>query len=160
MPAFLREAYPALCCEFGREIGVMVDEGVCSLEDAAWLIARGGATAFNLKVGKHGGLLGALRVHALAAAHGIPCQLGAFVGETSILSAAGRILAGLAGGLTAHEGSAGAHLLEHDVVAAPLGFGQGGRASLADVEGSGGLGIEVDPALVARAIATAHVRTS
>ena len=76
----------------------------------------------------------------LARAHNIGLQLGAHVGETSILSAAGRHLAAHLGDLRFLEGSYGTLLLSADITRQSLRFGFGGKAPL--VRGSG-LGVHV-----------------
>jgi muconate cycloisomerase len=71
-------------------------------------------------------------------------MLGAQVGETAILAAAGRHFACRSPGITFCEGSYGDLLLAADV--APFGIGAGGLG--AAIEGVG-LGIDVDPTRVA-----------
>ena len=71
---------------------------------------------------------------------GILCQLGCHVGETSILSAAGRHFALTVPHLSYVEGSFSNYLLVKDVVAQPVVFQGGGLAY--ELPGFG-LGIEV-----------------
>jgi len=60
--------------------------------------------------------------------------VGAQVGETSILTRAGMVLARAMGGaLRAMEGGAGLHLLTRDPVAPVLQFGAGGAIDLAQI---------------------------
>ena len=67
-------------------------------------------------------------------------QVGSQVGETAILSAAGRHLAATLEEVAFTEGSYGTLLLTEDVSADPVRFGHGGRAPLL---GGPGLGIRV-----------------
>ena len=71
--------------------------------------------------------------------------VGGQVGETSILSRAGLIVAGEAGELLAgYEGAYGTHLLQWDVVTPSLSFGRGGLISLA-AAGLGSVGPGLRP---------------
>jgi L-alanine-DL-glutamate epimerase-like enolase superfamily enzyme len=69
-------------------IPVIVDESMCSPEDAEDLISLHACDILNIKISKVGGLLAAYRIASLAACRGIPCQLGCHVGETAILTSA------------------------------------------------------------------------
>jgi muconate cycloisomerase len=109
-------------------VPVVADETLCSLDDARVLIDRRGCDVFNIRISKCGGLVNAARLHDLAAAAGLRCQLGAQVGETGILSAAGRHYATRRDGLLWFEGSYGAILLEEDLTAPDITVGHGGRA--------------------------------
>ena len=71
----------------------------------------------------------------------IACQLGCQVGETAILSAAGRHFASSVGNLVAVEGSYDRHLVRENLSNRDITFGWGGRAPALE---SPGLGIEVD----------------
>jgi muconate cycloisomerase len=85
-------------------VKVMVDESLCTLDDARRLIEAGAADVFNVRVGKCGGLLGCLRIVELARASGIGLHLGALVGETSILSRAADVLGRHVPGIACLEG--------------------------------------------------------
>jgi L-Ala-D/L-Glu epimerase len=111
------------------DILICADESLCSYGDAETLVRERAASCFNIRISKNGGLLYALRIHALATEAGIPCQLGAQVGETAIISAAGRLFVGMAGDLRFHEGSFGTWLIRGDVTGASAAFGLGGRAT-------------------------------
>lgn len=93
------------------------------------LIREKAATCFNIRISKNGGLLNAMRIYDLAKRNHVACQLGAQVGETAIISAAGRYFAGMTGDLRFHEGSFGTRLLEADLTRRPYRFGLGGRAT-------------------------------
>jgi len=134
---------------FSRSTGipVVLDESLCSEGDASDAVSAGGRFVFALKLAKLGGYRASLRVAAIAAAHHIPLQVSCQVGESAILSAAGRHLAALCPDLRYLEGSYDRHLLAANVIRGHVGFTRGGRAPLLD---GPGLGIEVDPALVER----------
>ena len=82
-----------------------------------------------------------------ALASGLPVQVGAQVGETAILSAAGRHLAAHLPNVCAVEGSFGRLLLADDVAPDEIAFGYGGQAPLLD---GVGLGVAVDDAALER----------
>jgi L-Ala-D/L-Glu epimerase len=120
---------------------LMYDESLVTLEDARRLIEQKVADGFNIRVGKCGGLLPALRMAHLARRHDVAIQLGCMVGETSILSAAGRRFLELTPAVRFAEGWFGRLLLSRDVVRRSLRFGYGGRGHAL---GRYGLGIAVD----------------
>jgi L-Ala-D/L-Glu epimerase len=122
------------------QIPVIADESLCTEEDARSLIELKACRIFNLRLSKCGGLGAATRIRRLAEAAGILCQLGCHVGETSILSAAGRHFALTVPQLSFVEGSFSSYLLIRDVVAQPVVFNGGGLAN--ELPGPG-LGIEV-----------------
>ncbi len=83
-------------------------------------------------------------MHALAKANGLHCQLGAQVGETSLLTSAGLIFAALTGDGIYHEGAFGTRLLESDITDKPLQFSMNGLLSLQKIQSLPGLGVEVN----------------
>jgi muconate cycloisomerase len=107
---------------------VMLDESLCSQVDAERAVRGGWCDQFNLRLSKCGGYLPTLRLARYAAAHGVTCQLGCQVGESVILTAAGRHFAASVAGLTAVEGSFDRHLLRETLAFRDLTFGRGGRA--------------------------------
>lgn len=109
-----------LVAEFGATATIMADESLCSFADAERLIAGRQCNHFSLKLSKNGGLFNTLRIYRLAQENGIPCQLSAHYGETSILSAAGLLLATLAPDLSHCEGALGTYLLREDITKIPL----------------------------------------
>lgn len=122
------------------DIPVIADESLCNEEDAQRLIDLGACRIFNLRLSKCGGLGAATRIRQMAAKAGILCQLGCHVGETSILSAAGRHFALCSPQLVYVEGSLSPFLLTRDPVAQPVAFNSGGIAH--QLPGPG-LGVEV-----------------
>jgi L-alanine-DL-glutamate epimerase-like enolase superfamily enzyme len=139
-------------------IPVIADESLCSEEDARRLIDLKACRIFNIRLSKCGGLGAATRIRQMAEAAGILCQLGCHVGETSILSAAGRQFALTVPQLSYVEGSFSPYLLTRDVVSRPVVFSGGGIAH--ELPGPG-LGIEVlvnalDALAVSHYVETAH----
>jgi o-succinylbenzoate synthase len=66
---------------------VMADESAFSARDVAELIRLRAADIINIKLMKAGGIMNALRIADIAAAHGIPCMMGCML-ESSISVAA------------------------------------------------------------------------
>ncbi len=122
-------------------VPVIADESACSKPDVERLAREQACHIVNIRVSKCGGLVNAGNIHRLALSQGLHCQLGAQVGESGILSAAGRQAATRLGELRWCEGSFGRLLLEDDIVEPDLTFGPGGMApALHDP----GLGVTVD----------------
>ncbi len=120
---------------------VMADESLCTLDDAKRLIEEKACSMFNIRISKCGGLINSLRIARLAEEAGVLYQLGCQVGESGVLSAAGRHFAACVRGIRYLEGSYAKFLLAEDVVREDISFGYGGRAALLS---GPGLGVTVD----------------
>jgi L-Ala-D/L-Glu epimerase len=118
-------------------VPVVADESLCSLEDARTLVQEQACDIFNVRISKCGGLINAQRIDQLARAAGLACQLGAQVGETGILSAAGRHYATRSQGVRWCEGSYGQLLLEEDITEPDITVGPGGVAPALETHGIG-----------------------
>jgi muconate cycloisomerase len=116
-------------------IPVMADESLVTLEQARKLIASSACDYFNIRLSKCGGIAGSLAIAKLAREAGVKIQVGAQVGETGILSAAGRTFAAQLPALAFTEGSFGTWLLAEDVTIENVGFGYAGRAPLLKARG-------------------------
>jgi muconate cycloisomerase len=128
-------------------VPIMLDESLCGRIDGERAIAAGACDLFNIRLSKCGGFIPSLRLVQLARRHGLGCQLGCQVGETAILSAAGRHFASSVADLRYLEGSYDRHLVREALGTRDLTFHRGGRApALAGP----GLGIDVDPAALER----------
>ncbi|MCP4250108.1 MAG: hypothetical protein GY778_23955 [bacterium] len=125
---------------------IIHDESLVTLNDARSLSDRQLADGFNIRISKCGGLLPSLRLARFARQHNALIQLGCMVGETSILSAAGRAFLEMVPQVVFAEGWFGSFLLSADVVRRPLRFGYGGRGR--SLSGPG-LGVTVDPVRLA-----------
>ncbi len=134
------DEYRELHRHLGGKVTIVVDESVSSPGAANWFIANGGADRLLLKVSKQGGIGSTIRLANRAREAGMGVHLGCHVGESSLLSAAGRVVAAHVE-LEALEGSYGPHLLERDVCDHSIGFGDRGFAEV-DVQ-SPGLGVSV-----------------
>ncbi len=128
-------------------VPLMLDESLCSLVDARRAIERGTCDLFNIRLSKCGGFLNSLRLAALAHQAGLRYQLGCQVGETGILSAAGRHFATSVANIRFLEGSYDRFLVRERLTVEDITFGYGG---LAPALTGAGLGVTVDEAAVAR----------
>jgi len=108
-------------------VPIMVDESLITLADGRALIDAGACDFFNIRVSKCGGLSNCLSLARMASSAGLQYQVGAHVGETAILSAAGRHL-GLALPEARYiEGSSGGFLLSEDLCTPAVQFEPGGK---------------------------------
>ena len=135
-------------------IAVIADESLVTMQDAEALVREQACDIFNVRVSKCGGLLPSLAIAELGLSAGLRVQVGTQVGETSLLSAAGRHLALHLAEVESAEGSFGTYLLSEDITAEPVMFGDAGRGGL--VLGPG-LGVSVDDQIVDR-LATDVIR--
>ena len=123
-------------------VPLMLDESLCSLGDAQRAIERGTCDLFNIRISKCGGFVNSLLLAGLAYKSGLGYQLGCQVGETGILSAAGRHFAASVANIRYLEGSYDRYLVKEPLTQEDLTFGRGGYApALAGP----GLGINIDP---------------
>lgn len=122
---------------------IMADESLVTLDDAKELVTSRAASWFNIRLSKNGGLIPSMQIALIAHQHSINCQLGCMVGETSLLSAAGRWFLNLVPEIRFAEGSFGKFLLTDDICGRSMRFGYGG--SWKPPMGPG-LGVDIDPA--------------
>lgn len=141
--------------EVRKQIGlpVMLDESLCCLEDAIRARDGGWCDLFNVRLSKCGGLVRSLRLFAFAREHQLGYQLGCQVGETGILSAAGRHVACSIPNLRYLEGSFDRFLVQDRLTEQDLTFRFGGRG---DRLKGPGLGVDVDECRV-RALAKRQI---
>ncbi len=132
-------------------VPIMFDESLCGMHDAERAIREGLCDLFNIRLSKCGGFIPSLRLARRAKEAGLACQLGCQVGETAILSAAGRAFACSVGGLRYVEGSYDGWLVREALATRNITFGWGGWA--AALPGPG-LGVDID----ARALERITVR--
>jgi muconate cycloisomerase len=132
-----------------RRLGVpiVLDESLCSEADARRVIDEGLCDIFNLRLSKCGGMIRCVQLARMAAQAGLACQLGCQVGETGILSAAGRHFASSIKGLRYVEGSFDRLVVAEPLITEDITFRRGGWA----VRLTGpGLGVEIDEDAVER----------
>jgi muconate cycloisomerase len=126
---------------------IMHDESLCGLYDAEQAVAQHTCDLFNLRLSKCGGFIPTLRLAQFARRHGLGYQLGCQIGETALLSAAGRHFAAGVAGLRYVEGSYDRHLVREPLSGDDITFGWGGWAPALP---GPGLGVRVDPEALKR----------
>lgn len=124
-------------------IPLMLDESLCTIADAERAVREQLCDLFNIRLSKCGGFINSLRIAKLAERHGLGYQLGCMVGETGILSAAGRHFATMHPNLRYLEGSYDRHLLRDNIIREDITFRRGGRARALS---GAGIGVDIDPA--------------
>lgn len=129
--------------EIRRQINtpIMLDESLCSIVDAQRAQEKGTCDLFNIRLSKCGGFLPSLRLAQFAREKGLGYQLGCQVGETAILSAAGRDFACSVDQIRYLEGSYDRHLVKEALATEDITFGYGGWAPALMKPG---LGITID----------------
>ena len=120
-----------------QPVPIMADESLVTIADAKALAAARAVDLFNIRVSKCGGLFRSMEIARIAERAGIRVQVGAQVGETAILSAAGRHLAAAVPNLAFAEGSFGTLLLSDDLARDAVRFGYRGEARLLSGPGFG-----------------------
>jgi L-Ala-D/L-Glu epimerase / N-acetyl-D-glutamate racemase len=120
---------------------IMLDESLCSRYDAERAVEGQVCDLFNIRLSKCGGFIPSLRLAQFAKQQGLGFQLGCQVGETAVLSAAGRHFAASVAGLRYLEGSYDRHLVREALATKDLTFGWGGWARALP---GPGLGITLD----------------
>ena len=128
--------------ELMQKAGVilMADESACSLDDMKKIAREGTYKMINVRLSKCGGLRNSLKIIEYLRRNGISFQIGCHLGESGILSAAGRILCLLCSDAVYCDGSYDEFLLEKNVTVEDVSMGPGGEAY--PLKGPG-LGIEV-----------------
>ncbi|MBW2128857.1 MAG: hypothetical protein JRH13_05790 [Deltaproteobacteria bacterium] len=126
-----------------REAGIqlMADESVCTLGELERVMEEGHYRMVNIRLSKCGGFRKCLEMIEYLRSGGTAFQIGCHLGESGILSAAGRALSLLCGDARYHDGSYDAFLLRENVTDQPVSFGKGGIAE--PLKGPG-LGVEID----------------
>ncbi|MBL8796952.1 MAG: dipeptide epimerase [Planctomycetia bacterium] len=126
---------------------LMHDESLCSFSDGERAIAQQTCDLFNLRLSKCGGFIPSLRLAQLAKRNGLGWQLGCQVGETVLLSAAGRHFAASVADLRYLEGSYDRRLVREALGTKDITFTWGGWAPALP---GPGLGVTLDPAALQR----------
>ena len=120
---------------------LMADESACSLDDVKKIVEKSHFEMINIRLSKCGGFRNSLKMIDYLRHHKISFQIGCHLGETGILSAAGRILCLLCNDAVYYDGSYDEYLLEKNVTLENISFGSGGEAG--PLFGHG-LGVEID----------------
>lgn len=115
---------------------VCLDEAIVSLDTAQNALALGACSVVNLKPGRVGGYLEAVRIHDLCAAAGVPVWCGGML-ETGVGRAANLALATLANFALPGDLSASDRFWAADVVRDPVRLEADGTIRVPDGPGSG-----------------------
>jgi len=126
---------------------LMADESACSLSDMAKIVREGYYQMVNVRLSKCGGFRNSLAIIDYLRSNGISFQIGCQLGESGILSAAGRVLCLLCRDAAYYDGSYDAYLLKENITRENVAFGPGGKAG--PLTGSG-LGVEISDRNLAR----------
>lgn len=139
----------AVLAEVRRQVStpIMLDESLCSRTDAERAVAGSTCDLFNLRLSKCGGFIPSLRLAQFARQNGLGYQLGCQIGETAILSAAGRHFASTVADLRYKEGSYDRHLVREALATQDITFRWGGWAPALP---GPGLGVRIEPAALER----------
>lgn len=124
------------------DVTLMADESACSFEDMEKISHDGYYGMINVRVSKCGGLRRSIKIVNYLRSMGIPFQIGCQLGESGLLSAAGRILSLLCSDAVSYEGSYDELLLVENVTKENVCFDYGGIAY--PLNGFG-LGVDIDP---------------
>jgi muconate cycloisomerase len=125
----------------GHNIILMADELACSIKDVMDIIKQGCYGMINIRLSKCGGFRRSLKMLDILRANSIAFQIGCQLGESGILSAAGRALGLVTKDAVYHDGSYDNFLLKENLTKKNVGFEIGGRAGPLL---NPGIGIEVD----------------
>jgi muconate cycloisomerase len=127
-----------------QNIGVilMADESACSFNDVEKIVREGYYKMINVRLSKCGGFKNSFRIIDYLRSNGIPFQVGCQLGESGILSAAGRVLCLLCRDAVYYDGSYDKFLLKENVTFENVSFGEAGKAGPLN---SPGLGVTVSP---------------
>ena len=137
-------------------IVLMADESACSLDDVKAINRQGHYKMINVRLSKCGGIRNSLRIIDYLRAKGLFFQVGCQLGESGLLSAAGRILSLLCRDAVYHDGSYDGLLLKENITLENVSFGPGGEAGPL---GGPGLGVEVGIESLARLSDSSAIRT-
>jgi L-alanine-DL-glutamate epimerase-like enolase superfamily enzyme len=124
-----------------RGVILMADEAACSFEDVERVIKEKNYSLVNVRLSKCGGFKNSLRIIDQLRANGLSFQIGCQLGESGILSAAGRALCLLCKDAMYYDGSYDRFMLKENITTEHVSFGPGGKAGPLD---GPGLGVIVD----------------
>jgi len=121
---------------------LMADESACSLGDMEKIAKEGYYKMINVRLSKCGGFRNSLKIIDYLRTNGILFQIGCQLGESGILSAAGRALCLLCGDAVYYDGSYDEFMLKVNTTFENVSFGPGGKAGPLK---NPGLGVKVSP---------------
>ena len=130
--------FASIMQDFG--VLLMADESACSLADMERIVEEGHYQLVNVRLSKCGGFRNSLKIIDYLRKTGLSFQIAAHLGESGLLSAAGRALSLLCSDAVYYDGSYDEFLLQENVTLEHISFGPGGEAG--PLKGHG-LGVEI-----------------
>jgi len=130
-----------------NNIRLMADESACALPDVQGILADGFYDMINIRLSKCGGFYRSLEIINFIRSQGLYFQVGCQLGESGLLSAAGRALALLCRDALYVDGSYDKFLLKENITLDDVSFGAGGLAG--PLTGPG-LGVRANPQQIER----------
>ncbi len=127
------------------DIPIIADESMYTSEGPFYLIDNDICHGLNIRLSSCGGIFKALELYQRACTKNMTVVIGAHVGETAILSFAGRNFAVICPERRYLEGSFSRYVLKEDLVPENIAFGVEGYAPIPNRRG---LGIEIDEAII------------
>lgn len=129
------------------EIPIIADESMYTTRGPQYLIENHICDGINIRLSSCGGFIKAYDLYQQAISHNMMVVLGSHVGETAILSFAGRHLAMLCPDAIHLEGSFSKYVLKADLVKGDVSFGLNGAAP---IPSGAGLGVAIAPSMIAK----------
>lgn len=126
---------------------LMADESACSLNDIVKIAKDGYYKMINVRLSKNGGFRNSFKMIDFLRRHKISFQIGCHLGESGILSAAGRVLCLLCNDARYYDGSYDEFLLAENITTQHVSFEPGGEAR--PLNGPG-LGVDVSRQILDR----------
>jgi len=120
---------------------LMADESACTLADVQKLSQEGFYGMVNVRLSKCGGFRRSLKIIDYLRQNNTAFQIGCHLGESGLLSAAGRVLCLLCGDALYYDGSYDEFLLMENITLENVSFGRAGKAH--PLNGVG-LGVNID----------------
>lgn len=110
------------------DVYLMADEAACSLRDVEKIVREDSYTMVNVRLSKCGGFRKSCRMVDFLRKEDMVFQIACHLGESGILSAAGRALSLLCKDAVYHDGSYDEFLLKENTTDENVSFGSGGKA--------------------------------
>jgi len=123
------------------DVLLMACQSAPSLKDVERIIKNGYYNMVNVKLSRSGGFRRSLKIIELLRNKGLSFQIGANLGESGILSAAGRVLSLLCCDAKYYDGSYDQFILKENITTEHVSFGPAGEAGPLD---GPGLGVNVN----------------
>lgn len=127
------------------QIPIIADESMYTPKGPFYLIDNEVCHGLNIRLSSCGGFRKAYQIYQRAKLKQMMIVVGAHVGETAILSFAGRNLAMICPDAEYLEGSFSKYVIQEDLVEEDISFGSGG---MAPVVNRSGLGIEIEQSAI------------